>query len=266
MEITSRDNRLIKEWRRLASDAAYRRRTGQFALEGARLCADAALSDVPLSAVLLTERAREQYAALLQPVLAAAEQVVTVSPPLAAYVGETAGTQGVFAVAARKSRDFDVLPSGRYLALEDVQDPANLGAVVRTAEAMGTDGLLLSRGCCDLYSPKVLRASMGGVFRLPVREVASMPEAAADWQKRGLTVYACVADRSAEKLTAVSFADGTVCLIGNEGNGLRPETVDACTARVTIPMPGRAESLNASAAAAIVLWELCRSRCPAGEG
>lgn len=266
MEVSSRDNRLVKEWRRLASDAAFRRKTGRFALEGVRLCADAALSGVPVSAVMLTERAKEQYAALLRPVLETAQQVVTITPALAAYVGETAATQGVFAIVSRKSRDFVLSAEGRYLALEDVQDPANLGAVVRTAEAMGADGLVLSRGCCDLYSPKVLRASMGGVFRLPVRETESMPDAVNAWRLAGLRVYACVADREAKKLTRVPFADGTVCLIGNEGNGLRPETKAACTECVTIPMPGRAESLNASAAAAIVLWELCRGRIPAEEG
>ena len=256
MEITSRDNRLIKEWRRLASDAAYRRRTGQFALEGARLCADAALSDVPLSAVLLTERAREQYAALLQPVLAAAEQVMTVSPALAAYVGETAGTQGVFAVAARKSRDFDVLPSGRYLALEDVQDPANLGAVVRTAEAMGVTAVVLSAHCPDLFSPKVIRSTMGSGWRQKTVRVDDLAGSIAAWQKQGLRCYAATLSPEALPLQRLPAGECRGIVIGNEGNGVSREVIDACNGEVYIPMRGAAESLNAAAAAALCMWEL----------
>ena len=265
MEITSRDNTLVKEWKKLASDARFRRKSGRFALEGARLCADAALSGVSLSAVLVTARAKEQYAAVIAPLLASAERVFEIPDALAAYMGETDTPQGVFAIGQRQESPLTVIPQGRYLALEDVQDPANLGTVIRTAEAMGVEGLLLSAGCCDLYNPKVLRGSMGGVFRLPTLVVPSMPEAVRQWQETGLTVYACVVDPTAEKLTDITFEDRAVCLIGNEGNGLKPGPVAACARRLTIPMAGRAESLNASMAAGIVLWELTRGRVPAKE-
>ncbi len=265
MEITSRDNALVKEWKKLTSDARFRRKSGRFALEGARLCADAALSGVVLSAVLVTDRAKEQYAAVIAPLLASAERVFEIPDALAAHMGETDTPQGVFAIGQRQEAPLTVTPRGRYLALEDVQDPANLGTVIRTAEAMGVEGLLLSAGCCDLYNPKVLRGSMGGVFRLPTLTVSSMPEAVRWWQEGGLTVYACVVDPDAEKLTDVAFSDGAICLVGNEGNGLKPDTVASCARRITIPMAGRAESLNASMAAGIVLWELTRGRTPAEE-
>ncbi|MBQ8752597.1 MAG: RNA methyltransferase, partial [Clostridia bacterium] len=202
---------------------------------------------------------------VIAPLLAGAERVFEIPDALAAHMGETDTPQGVFAIGQRREVPLTVTPRGRYLALEDVQDPANLGTVIRTAEAMGVEGLLLSAGCCDLYNPKVLRGSMGGVFRLSTLVVPSMPEAVRQWQAAGLTVYACVVDPDAEKLTAITFEDGAVCLIGNEGNGLKPETVAACARRITIPMAGRAESLNASMAAGIVLWELTRGRAPAGE-
>lgn len=266
MEITSRDNALVKEWKKLACDPRFRRKSGRFALEGARLCADAALSGVPLPAVLVTDRAREQYASYMEPLLSRAQRVFAIPEPLAAHLAETTTPQGVFAVGERQEQTLEVTPRGRYLALEDVQDPANMGTVIRTAEAMGVEGLLLSAGCCDLYSPKVLRGSMGGVFRLPTLTVSDMPAAVRQWQDAGLTVFACVVDERAERLTDIAFSDGAVCLIGNEGSGLKPATADACARRITIPMSGRAESLNASMAAGIVLWELTRGRLSGGEG
>ncbi len=265
MDISSRDNKLIKEWRRLATDARFRKKSGAFAVEGARLCADAALSGVDISAVLVTPKAQEQYAALLAPLFAVAP-VYTIADSLSAYMSETASPQGVFAIGKCPKTALKVSAGKRYLALEDVQDPTNMGTVIRTAEAMGIDGLLLTDGCCDLYNPKVLRGSMGGVFRLPTLTVPDMARAVTVWQQEGLCVFACVVDGDAEKLTDVTFADGDICLIGNEGNGLKPATVDACARRLTIPMAGRAESLNASMAAGIVLWELTRNRVTAKEG
>ena len=133
-----------------------------------------------------------------------------------------------------------------------------MGTIIRTAEALGLDGILLSDGCCDVYNPKVLRASMGGVFRMPLMRVGDMAQTVTDLQERGLNAFACVVDATATSITEVGMGNGSVALIGNEGNGLRAETVAVCKHRVTIPMAGRAESLNASMAAGIVLWEMCR--------
>lgn len=261
MDITSRDNPRVKELRRLLTDARFRRETGLFVCEGARLCEDAARSGIAQETVLVTPRAQEKYAALLAPVLNACAHVFTVSEELARFLGETESPQGVFSVCrrpARKEGAEELSLDGRYLALEDVQDPANLGAVIRTAEAMGAAGLLLSAGCCDPYSPKVLRASMGGVFRLPLYETAAMAETVARLQKRGFCCYAAVVDHAAAPLTAVRFANGSVCLVGNEGNGLKAATAAACRRQITIPMAGRAESLNAAMAAGILLWEMMK--------
>ena len=135
-----------------------------------------------------------------------------------------------------------------------------MGTVIRTAEALGIDGLLLSDGCCDIYNPKVLRASMGGVFRLPLMRVGDMAQAVETLQEKGLTAYACVVDATATPITEAGMGKGSVTIIGNEGNGLRAETIAACKHSVTIPMAGRAESLNASMAAGIILWEMCRNK------
>ena len=261
MEITSRDNRLIKEYRRLSDDARFRRESGLFVMEGARLCADAVQTGISVRTAFVTERALEQYPEQTGTVTAAAEAVYTVPETLARHLADTASPQGVFCVAVRPAPIGAVealAADGKYAALEAVQDPGNLGTMIRTTEAFGLNGLLLSDGCCDPYSPKVLRAAMGGVFRLPLYAAGELPQTLEALGRRGFTSAACVVDADAESVQTVAWGSGFVAVIGNEGNGLRPETVTACSRRVTIPMEGRAESLNASMAAGIVFWEMVR--------
>lgn len=261
MLITSKDNRLIKEWRALSEQAKQRRKTGLFAIEGARLCADALESGLTVSAVLYTAAAKETYADVVDRLIAAAGEWAEITPELARSMADTTNPQGVFCVI--KSLDIqlslDTIDNmGRYGVLEDIQDPGNLGTMIRTAEAFGLNGLLLSSGCCDVYNPKVLRASMGGVFRLPLAVTDDLPAALAALQARGMAALACVVDADAEPLHRVEKSTGCLCVIGNEGNGLTAATIAACKKRVTIPMAGRAESLNASMAAGIAMWEMTR--------
>lgn len=261
MVISSKENHLVKQWKQLSSDGKFRRKQGLFACEGARLCADAALSDVEIAAVLYTAEAAETYAERLQMVLEVAKTAFEITPTIAAYMADTHSPQGVFAIC--KLQKNVVAPDalrldGKYLALEDLQDPSNLGTVIRTAEALGIDGILLSAGCCDIYSPKVLRGSMGGVFRQRILFASDMTETVEKLNEAGFRTYACVPDATADPIHTLPLTAGAVCLIGNEGNGLKPATVAACKRAVTIPMAGRAESLNAAMAAGIVIWEMTR--------
>lgn len=263
MTVTSKDNQWVKEWRRLGDSAKYRRETGLFAIEGARLCGDALRSGVTLEVVLYTASALAVYGSVVEPLLASAQTVVEISPELSRHMSDTINPQGVFCIA--KMLDNSLIIDkiniiGIYSALEDIQDPGNLGTIIRTAEALGLSGLLLSDGCCDVYNPKVLRSSMGGVFRMPLMRVGNMTQAVKALQEKGLTAYACVVDANATPITDAGFGPGSIAVIGNEGNGLKPETVEACCHAVTIPMTGRAESLNASMAAGIILWEMSRPR------
>ena len=260
--ITSKKNELIRQSVRLAESAAFRREQRLFFLEGARLCSDAVRSGVPVAAALYTPQAGEKYASYLGPVLSSAEKAFAVSPEVASALSDTKTPLGVFCLCRlpEKGEDpFSLLKDRHYLAFENLQDPANLGSVLRTAEALGIGGVLLSSGCCDVYSPKVLRASMGAVFRLPLYSALDMPKTVADLGKAGFLTLAAVPDRAARPVTELCFDRPSVMVIGNEGNGLTPETQEACSLRVTVPMAGRAESLNASVSAAILAWEMMRA-------
>jgi TrmH family RNA methyltransferase len=261
--ILSRRNEIIKNAVQLSSSSECRREHGLYFLEGARLCADAASSGVPIRTLLYTKSAGEKYGSYLAPILKVAQETYLVGPQAANALSRTKTSQEIFCICempCKTAKSFTLPASGFYLALENLQDPANLGAILRTAEALGLNGVLLGGNCCDLYSPKVLRASMGAGFRVPVFMEKNLPGLIINLNRRGFLTAASVPDRDAIAVTGTDFSAPCILAVGNEGNGLTPETRRACSKEITIPMLGRAESLNASAAAAILIWEMMRNR------
>lgn len=255
--IESRSNDKIKSAQKLASNSRYRKETGMFFLEGLRLCFDACESGVKINQFFFTENARLKYAEKVEKMIAVAQYAYLISEDVADKLAETQSSQGVFAVCAKAENLIaDVQPQGKYIALENIQDPANLGAVIRTAEALGIDGAILY-GCCDCYNPKALRASMGSLMRLPLIFTDDLNKTLTQCMDEGMLVLATTPDSKAEDITGLDLSGGVVSVIGNEGNGVTEEILSLCR-RVTVKMKGRAESLNASMAAAIVMWEMMR--------
>ena len=268
-EITSRKNETVKDMVRLSGSAAYRREKRRFVAEGARLCCDAAKSGAPIFALLATSEAEEKYASYLAPVLETASKRYLISPEVASFLSGTKSTQGVFCVCGIPDGPPalpDAAEDGHCLVLENIRDPANLGAMLRTAEALGIRSVLLCGECCDVYSPKVLRASMGAGFRLPLFRRTDVAQTLNELDSRGCATLAAVPDASAVPVTSLRLTGAAAVAVGNEGDGLTEEAQRACSLRVTIPMRGRAESLNAAASAAILLWELMRGETDGGHG
>lgn len=218
-------------------------------------------SGAHITAAYLAPDARERYPEACEALLRA-DAVYEVAEGAARALADTQAPQGIFCVVERPDsaelRNLDA--AGAYLVLEDIRDPGNLGTMLRTAEALALDAVVLSEGCADLFSPKVTRASMGAVFRLPAVTGADAPQALRQLGEHGVKTYAAVASGGALDIRAADLSGGVALAVGNEGNGLTEECVRACGARVTIPMRGRAESLNAASAAAILVWELARRR------
>lgn len=266
--ITSRQNPLVRQAAALLKGGG-RRESGQFLCEGARLCRDAVLSGVKIDACFVTESAREKYGSYLQEIQAAAGKSYLIEDHVAGLLSDTKSPQGVFCVCEWPGNltggVIGFVPRRSCLVLENLQDPGNLGTVLRTAEALGMRRVFLLGDCCDPLSPKALRASMGAVFRVELPQERSPERLKALLERYGYRLHAAVPERTAEKVTDVDFSQGLhAVFIGNEGNGLTQETIALCHDRVTIPMEGRAESLNASAAATILLWEMCRNGTKGG--
>ncbi len=257
--LTAKNNDKIKAAVKLRDSAKARREEALFFLEGARLCADAA-ANVEIIRLFYTERAGEKYSAELAVLTQKAEDICVISEEISSKLSDTFSPQGIFCVckALDKKHYIDkIYSSAKLVALENIQDPANLGAIARTAEALGIEGAVLC-GCCDIYNPKAQRAAMGSLLRLPVLNVDSMPEALADFDSRGYTTLVSTPNEAAQNITQCDLGEKTLCVIGNEGNGVTAETAAAAMQLVRVPMKGRAESLNASMAAAIIMWELMR--------
>lgn len=155
--------------------------------------------------------------------------------------------------------DMTVKKAPLLVMLEDLQDPGNLGTIMRAGEGAGIDGIIMSRGTVDIYNPKTIRATMGSIFRVPFLYVDELSDTMRLLQDKGIHIYA--AHLNGENYyDGFSFASGTVFLIGNEGNGLRKETADCADSYIKIPMEGRVESLNAAVAASLLMYEAKRQR------
>ena len=257
--LTSKDNPQIKNAVKFKKSAKFRKQSGCFIAEGVRVCVDAYLSGAVIDAFFVTEAAKNKNPGEFEKLDGYALNTYMISPELFALISDTQTPQGFLCVIKRldKSEEFDTIKNGgKFLALENIQDPNNLGTILRTAEAFGVSGVILTSDCCDVYNPKVVRGSMGAVFRLPMIETDSLPEFFAD--NTGLKTYASVVDGSAEKVTDVVFEEPCAVVIGNEGNGITQMTADSCGKKITIPMNGKAESLNASVAAAVLIWEMVK--------
>lgn len=254
--IESRSNDKIKVVQKLSSSSRFRNERQEFFLEGARLCFDAAVSKIKIKQVFFTDTAMEKYPEKLEKIISSADEVYRISREVASKIADTQSSQGVFAVCEMPKNSSNLDPNGKYIFLENIQDPSNLGAIARTAEALGINGAVLC-SCCDVYNPKAQRAAMGSLLRLPLIFTDDAVHTLSECRKSGMMTLASTPDASAEKITDIKLDGGVITVVGNEGNGVTQETMAICR-KVTIPMKGRAESLNASMAAALLMWEMMR--------
>ncbi len=257
MLITSKDNPRIKKVVKLLTSAKARQESGLFVAEGMRLCSDVLASKITIEALFFTAQAKERYGEKLTSLRHFARECFQVEEKVFEKMGDTATPQGVLALCRIPNMGGAIKPDGLYIAMEKVADPSNLGAVARSAEAFGIDGIILGGSGCDPFSPKALRASMGALVRLPVFIYPDFCGAIGEMQAAGARAIATVV-RDGESLTDFTFKKGDIVLIGNEAEGLSSEATRICNARVTIPMSGRAESLNAATAATVFIWEMTK--------
>lgn len=248
--ITSRDNETIKYACKIGRNKAFRQSEGCFLAEGLKLCCELARALTPLK-VFYTLRALENC-----PALARLEGVhYEITDAVAEKLAETQATQGVFALFALPQASLETLqPGARYVCLENVQDPSNVGAVLRSAAAFGFDGAVLSQGSADAFSGKALRASMGAVAHISVIDNVVMPQLLQTCREKGIVTVAAALQRARPLSEIEPPQGGLALLIGNEGAGLTEDTVASADAVARIPMTDRVESLNAAVAASVLLW------------
>lgn len=256
IRIESRDNALIKRLIKLSNDRKFRRETGEMVCEGGKMLEEALSSGVAVHAVLAADDATVSVS-----VLRAAEEtgakLYTCPAALLEKVSNVKTPQGVVFSCSRPMISLEALRGAkRLMVLEGLQDPGNLGTIMRTADAFALDGIILCEGCVDPTSPKVVRATMGAAFRLPIA-AAGLEETAAFLKEQQLPLYATALSEKSVPLTTVDLHRAAV-MIGNEGRGITEKAAALSDKLIIIPMEGCAESLNASVAASIIMYEMSR--------
>mgnify|MGYP004667606779 CR=1 FL=1 len=248
-KITSRANPLIGHVRKLAADRRYRRAAGELLCEGPKLLEEALRWGAALRTVVCADPAR------LPSGLPDGVRLVQVPADLLQAVAPTKTPQGpLFLCAQPDSAPPERLDGRRYLVLDGLQDPGNVGTLWRTADAFGADGLWLLPGCADPWGPKTLRATMGACFRLPVWE-GGLDALRALLDAAGLPLYATALREDTVDVRTVDLGRSAV-VIGSEGRGVSQAVLDASARTLKIPMTPRCESLNAASAGTVVLWQM----------
>ncbi|HEY0665167.1 MAG TPA: RNA methyltransferase [Gallionella sp.] len=254
--IQSRDNPNYKELVKLAGSSRLRGKVNQTLLDGAHLLAAYLGAGLLPQQLLVTEEAARdaEIARLLEQ--AGNVPVAQLDGKLFAELSELKTPTGILALIAIPQPAAPAADNRFALLLEDIQDPGNLGSMLRSAAAAGCDAVFLSQGCADAWSPRVLRAAMGGHFALRIYERQDLLGVAKGF-RGALLATSLKATRS---LYQCDLRGSVAFMVGNEGAGLSPAMLGCATQQITIPMPGRIESLNAAAATAICLFEAVRQR------
>lgn len=178
------------------------------------------------------------------------------------YAADTRTPQGVLCVVEQMDYTLDDVAKGEcphIVVLDHLQDPGNLGTILRTAEGAGVTGMVMDRECVDIYNPKTIRSTMGSVYRMPFCYAESLTDAVRSLKKRGIRTYAAHLE-GRKDYDEEDYCQPCAFLIGNEGNGLRKEIADLADAYIKIPMAGQVESLNAAIAASVLMFEAGRQR------
>ncbi|GGF61272.1 23S rRNA methyltransferase [Paenibacillus albidus] len=260
MEIMSPQNTRVKEWAGL-QEKKHRDKTRKYIVEGIHLVQEAlqAEADVECLAYDLDKGMPAELKGLLQAVQGM--EVIGVSAAVIAKCSSTGTPQPVFAIVRKDEQGVETILAQKdslVVVLDGLQDPGNVGTIIRSADAAGAAGVILGQGCADLYNPKTIRSTMGSMFHLPVVE-GDLREILPQARERGALLVS-TSLQGEESCYEHDFHGSQWLLIGSEGKGISPETAQMVDKSIIIPMAGRAESLNAAMAATILLFEGMRQR------
>lgn len=261
--ITAKDNRQLKNLRKLLAQGKERTAQKAFVVEGERLTREAPAELI--EKIFVSESFDRQSSEVTDETGGfigvrkkrtaglPKEKIEVVTDEIFKGISDTVTPQGIMAIVKQPEYSLDDMLDGKlYVILDNIRDPGNMGTIIRTAEAAGVSGVIISPGCTDIFSPKVIRSTMGSIFRVPF--VTEEPaEAIKKLKAAGVNIYAASLD-GAEFYDKVMYGKKTAFVIGNEANGIRKEILDISDKKIKIPMGGKVESLNAAVSCAILLY------------
>lgn len=266
IEITSRANKYYKHIKSLGT-RSYREKNKQFIIEGIRLLEDAIQSGAELQALVFSSSFMQnnENKSLLDFIDSNVGKDVKryqMDDKMFKEISHTETPQGILAVVTMKRltlEDVKAKNTPFYIFCDAVQDPGNMGTIIRTADAAGVDAVILSKGCVDIYNPKTVRSTMGSLFHVPAVKIENSTDTLHMLKKKGLSVVSGHLS-AAKQHFEVNMKKGVVLVVGNEANGVSDEVLKMSDEKVVIPIMGQAESLNAGIASGILMYEVVRQR------
>ncbi len=249
MIITSRENKIFKTARLLKTQKG-RNEKGMFMIEGIRSVKDALIKGIKPQCLIINDGTSLAFSAECS--------VYTFAPRLFNEIAETVSPQGVIALCYMEKntlKDISSLGKSCVVMCEALQDPGNIGTIIRTAHAADCGGVVLTKGCCDLYNPKIVRATMSGLFSIPVVQGEESKYVIEYFKAEGYKIVAGALTSNAVDFYDSDLSGKTLIIIGNEGNGVEKGTLALCDSVLKIPMRSDAESLNAAVAASVMMYE-----------
>ncbi len=261
MIITSRDNAYVKQYVKLMVSKKARQESKMFVVEGARINEDAINEKLQIECVFITNMAKLKYPDVVDKIYRniTSEKIYEITDEIAAKMSDTKNPQGIFAIIKKLDKVLTadkIISNGRYIILNNLQDPGNIGTIIRTADAVGIDAVIMTEDCCELYNSKLVRSTMGSMFRVNCYDECNINDVLDLLSTKKITTFAAVIDADAVSLTECDFSRGGAVIIGNEGNGLPEIIKNRCDTKLTIKMHGNIDSLNAAMATGIIMWEM----------
>lgn len=255
--ITSTSNPQIKKLLQLQKKSKVRNEEQVFIVEGLRM-----FQEVPKERVKKVYISESLYNRKKEELNLEKFPVEILSDKVFQHVSDTKTPQGIMCIVQQKKYEIEELffdANPHFIVLDNLQDPGNLGTIVRTAEGAGVSAIFMSSDCVDIYNPKTIRSTMGSIYRMPFVYVEDMFTLLDKFREKKVTTYAAHL-QGKHTYDKEDYRSGTAILIGNEGNGLRDEIAEKADVWVQIPMQGEVESLNAAIAASILMFEVYRQR------
>ncbi len=250
--ITSKDNEIIKNAAKLVKSSKHRKTARQFTAEGVRICCDGVRSGYDPALFLYTAGAKKKHPDAFDEINHVSEKAFEVSETIFERLSDTKSPQGffcVFKILDKKKNLYRINKQGTYAGLENIQDPSNLGTILRTAEALGIDGVIMSGDCCDIYSPKVVRATLGGLFKVNAYVID------VDTAKELLkNTNSAVLDMGGSNILKENIECPILFVAGNEAHGVRDEFVSLAKKVYSLPMKNGVESLNVAVATSVAMY------------
>lgn len=257
--ITSKDNELIKHIRKL-KDKKYRDESNEYVVEGIKLVEEAVKENAKIKQIIVCEDTTRTYEIPTHIMLEIAKyECISVSDKIFNIITQVTNPQGIMAIIEKNAQDAQIDYSQDIIVvLDDVQDPGNLGTILRTVDSIGLNQIIVSKGTADAFNSKVVRSTMGAIFRIKIIEVENLAQAIKEMRKHHFKLMV-TSLQTKNSIYDIDF-NKKIIVIGNEANGVSKEIQDMADEKAKIPMLGRTESLNASVAAGVVMYEYVRQK------